>query len=338
MTETTPDHIAHEEREEHNPAWAAINWNLGSKTDPVSVQIWQKLIENFWIPEKINLSSDVKTWNTLTDAEKLMTMRVFVGLTTLDTLQGRFGSVSLMKDARTLFEEAVLANITFMEQVHAKSYSSIFSTLCSTEEINAAFRWASENEQIQKKSAIVLRYYQSTDEGPKARLRRKAASTLLESFLFYSGFYLPLNFAGQAKLLGTADIVKLIIRDESVHGYFIGQKFQEEFALLNDEDKEEIQDWVYDLLTELYENEELYTQEVYDEVGWTEDVKVFLRYNANKALQNLGFDPLFPHEAPNPIVINLLSGGSATHDFFSLQGSSYTIAKTEALDEEEWDF
>jgi len=39
----------------------------------------------------------------------------------------------------------------------------------------------------------------------------------------------------------------------------------------------------YELLFELYDNEVEYTQDLYDEVGLTEDVKKFLRYNANKA-------------------------------------------------------
>ncbi len=59
-------------------------------------------------------------------------MRVFTGLTLLDTIQGTVGAVSLIPDALTPHEEAVYTNIAFMESVHAKSYSNIFSTLCST--------------------------------------------------------------------------------------------------------------------------------------------------------------------------------------------------------------
>ena len=35
-------------------------------------------------------------------------------------------------------------------------------------------------------------------------LKRKVASTLLESFLFYSGFYLPIYWSSKAKLTNTA--------------------------------------------------------------------------------------------------------------------------------------
>ncbi len=41
-----------------------------------------------------------------------------------------------MPDAQTPHEEAVLSNICFMEAVHARSYSSIFSTLCLTTDVD----------------------------------------------------------------------------------------------------------------------------------------------------------------------------------------------------------
>lgn len=336
MTEETINISGESTREELNPYWRAINWNNAEKDDAISYQVYSKLVANFWLPEKISVSNDIPTWNTLTDEEKLLVMRVFTGLTMLDTIQSRFGAPTLLNDARSLFEEAVYSNIVFMETVHAKSYSNIFSTLASTQEINQSFRWSEENPYLRKKADIVLGYYKDSAHLPFPYLRKKVASVLLESFLFYSGFYLPLYFNGQAKLTNTADIIKLIIRDEAVHGYYIGAKFQEEYAELTDADKEEIQEWTYDLLMELYNNEVEYTQDLYDGVGLTEDVKVFLRYNANKALQNLGFDALFPYETVNPVILNQISGGSETHDFFSGSGSSYVLAEVEELSSEEW--
>lgn len=323
-----------EDRELNHPAWEAINWNNVSDFDK---QIWDKLVSQFWLPEKIAVSNDLPSWGTLTEAEKKLVLRVFTGLTQLDTVQGRFGSLSLMKDAKSLFEEAIYTNIAFMENVHAKSYSSIFSTLSNTKEINDSFRWSTENPYLLKKIETVMNYYKEVDGHPQAALRKKVASTFLESFLFYSGFYLPLYLNGQAKLPNTADIIRLIIRDESIHGYYIGAKFQESFKELTPEEQEELQMWAYDLLMELYDNEILYTQDLYDEHGLTEDVKAFLKYNANKALQNLGFDSLFPNPQVNPVVLNQLSLNSEAHDFFSSSGSTYTLAKTEALSDEDFD-
>ena len=170
------------------PVFEAINWN--KIQDDKDLEVWDRLTGNFWLPEKIPLSNDLPSWKTLTKDEQLMTNRVFTGLTLLDTLQGTVGAVSLIPDARTPHEEAVYTNIAFMESVHAKSYSSIFSTLLSTEEINESFRWSNENEALQRKAEIVKSYYQGDD--PE---KRKVASTMLESFLFYSGFYAPMYWS-----------------------------------------------------------------------------------------------------------------------------------------------
>jgi ribonucleoside-diphosphate reductase beta chain len=223
-----------------------------------------------------------------------------------------------------------------MESVHAKSYSSVFSTLCSTTDIEEAFRWSEDNPYLQKKAEIVLNNYHGEDPEKK-----KIASTLLESFLFYSGFYLPMYWSSRAKLTNTADLIRLIIRDEAVHGYYIGYKFQQAYNEASEARKEELHDYAYSLLMELYDNEIKYTADIYDEMGLTEDVKAFLRYNANKALMNLGFDALFPKEATNvnPAILSALSPNSdENHDFFSGSGSSYVIGKHEATTDDDWDF
>ncbi|WP_431709420.1 class 1b ribonucleoside-diphosphate reductase subunit beta [Glutamicibacter uratoxydans] len=312
----------------------AINWNRIQ--DEKDVEVWNRLVNNFWLPEKIPLSGDLQSWATLTEDEKLLTMRVFTGLTLLDTLQGTVGAVSLIPDALTAHEEAVYTNIAFMESVHAKSYSSIFSTLASTKEIEAAFRWSTENTYLQKKAQIIEGYYYGKDP-----LKRKVASTLLESFLFYSGFYLPMHWSSRAKLTNTADLIRLIIRDEAVHGYYIGYKYQKGLEQETAQRREELKDYTFELLMELYENEVQYTHELYDPVGLSEDVKKFLHYNANKALMNLGYEAMFPAAVTNvsPAILAALSpNADENHDFFSGSGSSYVIGKAVNTEDEDWEF
>ena len=295
---------------------SAINWNRVQ--DDKDAEVWERVTGNFWLPEKVPVSNDLPSWGTLNAGEKQLTMRVFTGLTLLDTVQSTVGAVSMIPDALTPHEEAVLTNFAFMESVHAKSYSSIFSTLCSTSEIDDAFRWSEENVNLQRKAQIVIDYYRGDEP-----LKRKVASVLLESFLFYSGFYLPMYWSSRAKLTNTADLIRLIIRDEAVHGYYIGYKFQRGLALVDDTKRAEIKDYTYELLFELYENEVEYTQDLYDEVGLTEDVKKFIRYNANKALMNLGYEAMFPRDETdvNPAILSALSpNADENHDFFSGSG------------------
>ena len=318
----------------HEKPVEAINWN--SIPDEKDLEVWDRLTGNFWLPEKVPVSNDLPSWKTLTEQEKESTMRVFTGLTLLDTIQGTVGAISLLPDSQTLHEEAVYTNIAFMESVHAKSYSNIFMTLATTPMINDAFRWSEENENLQKKAKIILSYYKGEDP-----LKKKVASTLLESFLFYSGFYLPMYFSSRAKLTNTADIIRLIIRDEAVHGYYIGYKFQQAYKQLDEERQAELKEYTFDLVYDLYDNEIDYTEDLYDELGWTEDVKRFLRYNANKALNNLGFEGLFPADETrvSPAILSSLSpNADENHDFFSGSGSSYVIGKAEDTTDDDWDF
>lgn len=312
----------------------AINWNR--LEDEKDLEVWNRLTANFWLPEKVPLSNDVQSWATLRPAERELTIRVFTGLTMLDTIQSGLGAPSLMGDAITPHEEAVLSNIAFMEAVHARSYSSIFSTLCSTAEVDDAFRWSEENAHLQQKARLILDEYKAGADP----LRRKIASVFLESFLFYSGFYLPMYWSSRAKLTNTADLIRLIIRDEAVHGYYIGYKFQRGLERVSEAERAALKEFAFTLMFDLYDIEARYAEELYDGIGLTEDVKAFLHYNANKALQNLGYEALFPASAceVNPAILAALSPDSENHDFFSGSGSSYVIGKTVATEDADWDF
>ncbi|GEK92019.1 class 1b ribonucleoside-diphosphate reductase subunit beta [Alkalibacterium kapii] len=312
--------------------YKAINWNRIE--DMIDKLTWEKLVEQFWTDTRIPVSNDINDWNTLSKSEQDMIAKVFGGLTLLDTLQSQDGIEALKQSSLTQHEEAVYNNIEFMESMHAKSYSAIFSTLNTKSEIDDIFEWTHSNAMLQKKAKIINDIYQNGTE-----LQIKVGSVLLESFLFYSGFYAPLYYLGNSKLTNVAEIIKLILRDESVHGTYIGYKFQIGYNQLNKTDQEELKNWAYDLLFKLYENEIDYTSYLYDDIGWTEDVAVFLRYNANKALQNLGFDPLFPDTAEDvdPIIMNGISTGTSNHDFFSQVGNGYLVGMVESMEDSDYD-
>ncbi|RCL01645.1 MAG: ribonucleoside-diphosphate reductase beta chain [Candidatus Tokpelaia sp. JSC085] len=312
----------------------AINWN--HMEDEKDLEIWNRLTSNFWLPEKVPLSNDIPSWSSLTPGEQQLTIRVFTGLTLLDTVQNTVGVISLLKDSETQHEESVLTNIAFMEAVHARSYSSIFSTLCLTPDVDDAYRWSLESEYLQKKARDVIKHYKGDNP-----LKKKIASVFLESFLFYSGFYLPMYWSSRAKLTNTADLIRLIIRDEAIHGYYIGYKFQKGLKKQTESTQRDLKRFAVSFLLDLYEIESKYTENLYDPVGLTEDVKIFLHYNANKALVNLGYEPIFPEEMclVNPAILSSLSPTSdENHDFFSGSGASYVIGKAVATMDEDWVF
>jgi len=130
----------------------------------------------------------------------------------------------------------------------------------------------------------------------------------------------------------------LILRDEAIHGLYIGKISQEIFAKLSKSKQDELTIWMQELLQKLYKEQEELSESVYDPVDLAHDVKVFVRYNCNKALMNLGFEPQFEHEEVNPVVLNGLNTETKTMDYFSMKGNGYQKMKSVALDDNDFNF
>ena len=97
----------------------------------------------------------------MSEAEHTLTMRVFTGLTWLDTIQGTVGAVSLIPDALTPHEEAVYTNIAFMESGATPSRIRRSSRRCARPpKSTRRFAWSESNEHLQRKAQIVLDYYE----------------------------------------------------------------------------------------------------------------------------------------------------------------------------------
>jgi len=314
----------------------AVNWNRPD--DDFTMTFWNQNIMQFWTDDEIPLSDDKMSWLELSAAERDTYKKVLGGLTLLDTIQGGIGMPKILEHVDGLQRKAVLGFMGMMEQIHAKSYSSIFTTLATTEEIDGIFRWIEKQPRLQTKAELISDYYQNIHT-PKDLYLAMVASVFLESYLFYSGFFYPLFLAGQGKMTSSGEIIDLIVRDESIHGLYVGVLAQEVFQKLSVADQTSAKEELYALLDKLHENEMAYTEELYTGIGLAEEVQAYVRYNANKALMNLGLEPLFPEEEVNPIVLNGIRTHTKQHDFFSKKGNGYVrTIHVEPLTDEDFNF
>ena len=306
----------------------AVNWN--KPTSDLAKTFWDQQWKQMWFPEEIAVSKDLKQWKDFEFRDTYT--KVFGGLTLLDTLQTNIGMNEIARYHEDLQEKAVLTVFDAFEAIHAKSYSYIFTTLCNNDEIDEIFAWVKKNEFLQYKAKKIADIYSSIKENdPESLWKAMFASVMLESFLFYSGFFYPLYLGGQGILRNSAEVISLILRDESIHGVATGYFAQNLFKKFSKEKQDELKVWGYELLLDLYENEMKYTDDIYAETGLSPEVKAYVRYNGNKALMNLGLDTMFPEEEINPIVMNGIRNEGSTYDFFSQKGSTYAIAKVEPI-------
>lgn len=315
--------------------YRAVNWDK----DSTALMFLEQNIKQFWVDTEFTPSKDRKVWDRTEQLVKETYKKVLGGLTLLDTQQGNVGMPKIAEHVQDLQAKSVLSYMGMMENIHAKSYSTIFSTLVDErKEIDEVFDWVEENVYLQRKADMIVTYYENIKEDDKFSLyMAMVASVYLESFLFYSGFFYPLFLAGQGKLIASGEIINKIIADEAIHGLYIGMLAQDIYEELTDKEKEMADYETIALLEELMENEKAYTEEVYAELGLDHEVKDFIMYNANKALMNLGREPHYPEKKINSIVENGLKT-HGTHDFFSTKGGEYVVAKHRPLTDADFVF
>lgn len=314
--------------------FSAVNWNNQQGLNEV---FWKQQVKQFWLPEEVAVSKDILTWKGFEFQNTYM--RVLAGLTLLDTIQTNVGMNEIARFTKDLQSKALFTLFGAFEAIHAKSYSYIFTTLSTNAEIDEVFSWVENNPFLQYKAKRIEEIYTSIKEDDDVSLwKAMFASVMLESFLFYSGFFYPLYLGGHGTLKNSAEVISLIIRDESIHGVAVGYEAQQVFAKFDKETRDELTVWGYGLLLDLYQNELKYTDDVYAETGLSGKVKAYVRYNANKALMNIGLDTMFPEEEVDPIVMNGIRTDSVTHDFFSQKGNSYTMADVKPITDETFNF
>lgn len=335
--------------------YTGANWN--ENEDNYTQTFYEQNLSQFWRPEDISLQSDLNVWNILPQEVKDAYAKNLQVLTFLDTYQGDIGMpvVSRSMDEEFHQRKSVINFMAAMENaVHAKSYSNIFMTYLNNDQIRDLYIWGEKNIHLQAILDTIVGHYRALDKityeknyGSKkykeidfkiTQFKAMVASVYLESCLFYSGFYYPLWFYGQGKLMQAGEIINLILRDESIHGLYVGRLAQELYESFDSDLKEEMKKYAIELLETLYQHEIELIEEIYDVVDLSHDVKIFVRYNANKALMNLGFEPHFPFEEVNPVVLNGLNTETKTMDNFSMKGNGYQKMKTEALKDEDFIF
>ena len=81
----------------------SVNWN--KLNDDKDLEVWNRVTQNFWLPEKIPVSNDLNSWRTLdADWQQLIT-RTFTGLTLLDSVQATVGDIAQIKHSQTDHEQ-----------------------------------------------------------------------------------------------------------------------------------------------------------------------------------------------------------------------------------------
>lgn len=298
---------------------------------------YRNAMNNFWVPEEINLAQDIKDYPLLSEAERTAYDKILSFLVFLDSLQS--ANLPNISSYITANEVNLCLGIqTFQECVHSQSYSYMLDTICSPEKRNEIlYQWRDDTHLLARNTFIGDLYNEFlAQQSPRALLRVCMANYILEGVYFYSGFMFFYNLARNGKMPGSAQEIRYINRDENTHLWLfrniISELQREEPQLFDANTVEELRN----MLLEGVRQEIAWGRYVIgDKVsGLTGDmVEKYIRYLGNLRWSGLGYGQLFDDVSGEPEGMEWVSQYSSANmvktDFFEARSTAY--AKSTAL-------
>ncbi|MDU3350067.1 MAG: ribonucleotide-diphosphate reductase subunit beta, partial [Clostridium sp.] len=150
---------------------------------------YRQAMNNFWIPEEINLAQDLKDYNKLTNDERTAYDKILSFLIFLDSIQT--ANLSNINNYITASEVNLCLTIqAFQEAVHSQSYSYMLDTICSPEKRNEIlYQWKDDKILLERNKFIGELYNNFLEEPTQENLIKTImANYILEGIYFYSGF------------------------------------------------------------------------------------------------------------------------------------------------------
>ena len=296
---------------------------------------YRQAMNNFWIPEEINLAQDLKDYGKLSENERTAYDKILSFLIFLDSIQtANLGNISNYITASEV--NLCLTIQAFHEALHSQSYSYMLDTICSPEKRNEILYQWKDDEVLLKRNKFIGDLYNNFLENPdkKNLVKTIMANYILEGIYFYSGFMFFYNLERNGKMAGSAQEIRYINRDENTHLWLfrniITELQKEEPELFDDEMKKEL----VEMMITGVENEIDWGHYVIGDTVQGINKKLindYIKYLGNLRLTAIGLPKVFDNIEENPAkwVDQLADANSVKTDFF--EGKSTAYAKSAVL-------
>lgn len=277
----------------------------------------------FWRPQEIDLTKDQRDFKSLNEAEQHIFVSNLLFQTLLDSVQSR-APEHLFASLTSLPEVEHFCNAwAFMESIHSFSYTwiirnvfpnptEIFDKIIITPEIlnraNAINRYYDDlyhcNQYVE--SHGYNGKYNKYEHKKRIWLALMTAN-ILEGIRFYVSFACSWAFAERKLMIGNADVIKLICRDENVHLGFTQYVLRtlpsddEDFAKIAEETKQEC----IDMFVEAIQQEKEWAQYLFKHgsmLGLNASILgEYVDWIAKKRVEAIGLKLPYSVPAANPL-------------------------------------
>lgn len=304
-------------------------FNLNNTKYTWGSKLYRAMMENFWIPEKVDLTMDVNEYQKLTAAERRGYDGILSFLVFLDSIQTN--NVPKISEYITAPEVNLILSIqTYQEAVHSQSYAYIIESIISADRREKIYDFWRDDKVLHDRISFIAKIYQEFHDSPsKVNFARiLIADYLLEAVYFYNGFNFFYLLAARNLMQGSADIIRYINRDELTHVVL----FENLIKALREEEKDLFDEkMVYEMFEEAVDQEIEWTNHILgdDVLGVSrKSTEEYTKYMANLRLKAIGFKPLYEGYTNNPYkhiekMADTGGEGNVKANFFESTVTSY---------------
>ena len=275
-----------------------------------------------WVPEEVDLTKDSSDFRTqVSEAGQHIFTSNLKRQIMLDSIQGRGPALTLLPIVSLPEVESFINTWNYFEgSIHSRSYSHIirniyndpsevFDTMKDDNNINfAAAEIARYYDDLIVKNAQLMAGMKVNSYDHKASLWKCLhAINALEGLRFYVSFACSWAFAENDLMVGNADIIRLICRDENLHLGFtqwLIKKLPEDdkdFVKIAEKEKDECRQ----IMLNVREQEKDWADYLFSKgsiLGLNAEIlKLFVDYLTNKRMRAIGLDVDFDYPKSHPL-------------------------------------
>jgi ribonucleoside-diphosphate reductase beta chain len=290
-------------------------------------KLWDIMLNNTWFPKEVDMTGDVRDYKNLSEAEKNAYDKALSQLIFMDSLQTNNLIDNINPYITSPEINLILVRQAFEEALHSQSYAVMVDSISTnTKEIYDMWR---QDKKLKNKNDYIAKVYEELAKNPtdEGIVKAMFANQILEGIYFYSGFTFFYTLARSGKMLGSAQMIRFIQRDEITHLLI----FQN---MINSTKKERPELFTKELIDDVYE---MFRQAVNLEVAWgqyitegqllgltDEIIDQYIKYLADQRLTAVGLKKLYNTSHPIKWVDNFSKFNDQKTNFFEGNVTNYS--------------
>ena len=289
--------------------------------------LWEMMLNNTWFPKEVDMTRDVIDYKNLTQAEKTAYDKALSQLIFMDSLQTNNIIDNINPYVTSPEINLILVRQSFEEALHSQSYAVMVDSI-STNSAEIYDLWRKDMMLKNKNDAIAAAYDDLVEDPSEYNFVKACfANQILEGIYFYSGFAYIYTLARSGKMLGSAQMIRFIQRDEVTHlvlfQNLINTLKKERPDLFSEKLKEE----VIAMFKKAVELETEWGKYITQGqiLGLTDEiVEQYIKFLADDRLSAVGFDKIYNVENPIKWVNDFAKFNDQKTNFFEATVTNYS--------------